>query len=324
MKNLDKKIRNYVSTVHSIVYEDQSIEEALKELRQKDIHDKILYFYVVDQEYHLVGVVSARDLLLKPQQLSIGEIMDKNVVTLQADQNLAEAMALLETQHLLALPVLDENNKFLGVIDVGHYLEESVDVANTKQRLQIFQMLGFFLDEGKKTSVWNSYKSRMPWIFCNMLGGIGCAIISRFYQDVLSKVLILAMFIPLVLSLSESISMQSMTQSLNMPSNQRLFNENPFRAVFRQWKLFVMLGVSCGVIVGSTSLLWGDGIGPAITICFGIMFSVVITALIGSMVPVLLHSKRLDPKVASGPVVLMSADILTTLIYLSLAYFLLL
>lgn len=324
MKNLHRKVKHYVSELHTIVHSDQTIAQALEELRSREIHDKILYFYVVDDENHLVGVISARDLLLRPQHMSITEVMDKNVITLNEEQNLAEAMALLETQHLLALPVLDKDKKLLGVIDVGHYLEESVDVANTKQRLQIFQMLGFFLDEGKKPSVWKSYRTRMPWIFCNMFGGLACAVISRIYEPVLSNVIILAMFIPLVLSLSESISMQSMTQSLSLLPNSKFLNEHPIKIGFRQWKLFCLLAITCGLVVGGASILWGDGVGPAVTICFAIMISVVLTAFIGAFVPVLLHTRRLDPKFASGPIVLMSADIFTTLIYLSLATWLLL
>ncbi|MBI5274677.1 MAG: magnesium transporter [Chlamydiales bacterium] len=323
LRNLHKQVKDHVKQVNSLVYDDQTIQVAIDQLREKGIKDKIAYFYVIDRENHLVGVISVRDLLLNPGGLAVKEVMDKKVITLKEDQSLAEAMALLETKHLLALPVLDANDKFIGIIDIGHYLEESVDIANTKQRMQIFQMLGFYIDEEKKVSVWRSYGIRMPWIFCNIFSGVACAVISRFYEVVLGQMLILAMFIPLVLALSESISMQSMAQHLNLPSHKRLL-EHPLKMIFKHWKLYCLLGVTCGVIVGSVSILWGDGLGPAIIICLGIISSVIITAFIGAMVPIFLQSKRLDPKVASGPVVLMSADIVTTLIYLSLAsYFLL-
>ncbi len=323
-RNLEKKVGEYVSEVHTLVYDNQTIEEAIEELRKKDIHDKILYFYVVDDERHLVGIISTRDLLLKSKNTSIKTVMNKNVVTLKSDQSLHEAMKLLETMSLLAIPVLDEKDRFLGIIDIGHYVEESIDVANTKQRLQIFQMLGFVLEEGRKVSPWKSYKSRMPWIFCNMFGGIACAIISAFYQVVLSKMIILAMFFPLILSLSESISMQAMTQNLNVPINKRTLANHPVRSVLRQWKLFSMLAVSCGLVVGIISIFWRDGLHASFVISISIIVSVILTAFVGAIVPVILQSKKLDPKVASGPVVLMSADILTTIIYLTIAHFALL
>lgn len=323
LRNLEKTVGEYITKVHTLVYDNQSIEEAIEELRKKEIHDKILYFYVVDEKERLVGVISARDLLLNSKSTSIKTVMNRGVITLRKNQSLHEAMKLLETKNLLAIPVLDEEDRFIGIIDINHYIEEAIDVANAQQRLQTFQMLGFFLEEGKKSSAWHSYKSRMPWIFCNMLGGIGCAIISAIYHVVLSKVIILAMFFPLVLSLSESISMQAMTQNLNVPIHKKLLATHPLKSVFKQWKLFVMLALTCGIIVGVISILWGDGLGPPIVISIAIMISVVLTAFVGAMVPVLLQSKKLDPKVASGPVVLMAADILTTVIYLSMAYFLL-
>jgi len=76
------------------------------------------------------------------------------------------------------------------VIDVGIYLEEKIDVASARHRSDIFQMIGMYIEEGKKPSPWQGYRSRMPWIFCNMFGGFACAVISRVFELVLAKVLL--------------------------------------------------------------------------------------------------------------------------------------
>src|SRR5262249_40149177 len=143
------------------------------------------------------------------------EIMGRSVVRLKEEQTLEEAMELLSNHQLLALPVVDQKQKLKGVIDIQLYLEESFDVAGARHSSDVFQILGLTLEMGKRKSPWKNYQIRMPWILCNMAGGICCAIISFLYQDVLAKVLLLAMFIPLILTLTESISMQSMTQSLH-------------------------------------------------------------------------------------------------------------
>ena len=270
----------------------------------------------------LVGVVPTRRLLLDEPETPITEIMSTHLISLRGDQTLQEAMEFLETHHLLALPVVDEKNHLLGLIDVGIYLEEKIDVASSRHRSDIFQMIGMYIEEGKKVSPWEGYRSRMPWIFCNMFGGFACAIISRVFEIVLSKVLLLAMFIPLVLTLSESISMQSMTQSMQLLKRHRRTWKYTLGSLIREWQVVALLAVSSGVIVGTVSLLWGDGIGPGFIIMFGIMFSVYITSSIGSAIPLILHARKWDPRVAAGPVVLMFADVLTTLIYLSLGNFL--
>lgn len=318
-KNLGQKLRDYILPVRTTVHVDQTIEEALAFLREKHIEDEIIYIYVVDHQRKLIGVVPTRKLLLSDPETPIGEVMETSIITLKGEQNLREALEFLETHRLLALPVVDERGALLGVIDVGHYLEEKVNVASSRRRFEIFQLIGIYVEEGRHVSAWQGYRSRMPWIVCNLFGGFACAIISQVFEMVLAKVLLLAMFIPLVLTLSESISMQAMTQSIQLLRRQPSRLSHVAGYLFREWKIIGLLAVSCGFFVGAVSLFWGDGVMPALTIACGIMVSVFVSATLGLAVPLVLHVRRWDPRVASGPVVLSFADVITTLIYLSLA-----
>ncbi|MCF7852263.1 MAG: magnesium transporter [Simkaniaceae bacterium] len=315
-EHLDRKVKSCMTPLKTVVLEHQTIDEAIAVLRNKDIYEKVLYFYVIDEEGRLKGLVSTRNLLLKKSNTKIADITEPHVIALNENQTVHEAMEVMETQRLLALPVVDEHNRLVGSIDVGVYIEESVDVAHAKKRLQIFQMLGVIIEEGRPFSTLYTYRNRMPWILCTIIGGLSCAAISRIFENILQQIIILAMFIPLVLSLSESISMQSMTQSLNQTNLK--FN---LKGLLKQCKLYVLLSVTCSVIVGSLSIFWGDGYEPAIIISGGILISIVISALIGAAIPFALHRLKLDPKVAAGPVVLMLADVVTTTIYFLIASF---
>lgn len=317
-KDLKKPLKDFVVPVRTTIHIDHTIEEALHYLQNKHIDDEIIYIYVVDDERRLVGVVPTRRLLLNEPHTPITKIMSTHLVSLKGDQTLQEAMEFLETHHLLALPVVDEQNHLLGLIDVGLYLEEKVDVATSRRRTDIFQMIGMYIEEGKRMGPWKGYLARMPWIFCNMFGGIACAVISRIYELVLSDVLLLAMFIPLVLTLSESISMQSMAQSMQLIKKRSRKWRYTLHMLMREWQVVALMAITSGCIVGSISLLWGDGIAPGVTIMFGIMISIYVTSIIGSAIPLILHAHRLNPRVAAGPVVLMCADVFTTLIYLTL------
>ena len=319
-RNLNEPIRHFISKVHTTVHPDHTIEEALATLRKKDIHDKIVYFYVVDDEGKLQGVVSTRTLLLKPSRERVSDVMDTEVMALQSHQTLQEAMEHFGAHHLLAFPVVDGSGHFLGVIDVQLYFEENVDVIHSQRRSDLFQMIGVYLEEGKKLPPWREFRARMPWIFCNMFGGIACAIISFFYQIVLAKVVLLAMFIPLILTLSESISMQSMTQSLQVLRRHTKFEWRFFTSrILYESRALILIAGTCALCVGTISTLWSGGLGVAATIAAGIFCSVMLTATIGALVPVILHARKRDPKVAAGPVVLMFADVLTTAIYLTFA-----
>lgn len=323
-KDLTKLVREYVAPVQTVVHSHETIDEAVQLLREKKITDEIVYIYVVDSEHRLQGIVPTRSLLLATADSTIGDIMERDVVFLKGSQTLKEALEFLESHHLLALPVVDEKGHFLGVVDVQIYFEEKLDVIQAKRRRDIFRMLGFYLEEdGKRFSSFASYKNRMPWIFCNIFSGLVCAAISYFFEGVLEKFLVLAMFIPLVLALSESISMQSMTQSMQLKrhgGSLHFFLHN----IFIETKLLFLLALTCGIIVGIISLLWENGTKAAPIIALGILISVVISGIIGASMPILLYKRKTSATVAAGPIVLMSVDIITTTIYLSLATWILL
>jgi magnesium transporter len=138
-------------------------------------------------------------------------------------------------------------------------------------------------------------------------------------EDVLSKFLLLAFFIPLVLTLSESSSMQSVAQSLQFLRRPRFHWKIAWIRSVREWQIVALLALTSGILVGGLSLFWGDGFLVSFAIGIGIIAGVIISSLFAISVPIILHRLRLDPKVAAGPVVLMIVDILTTAVYLGLA-----
>jgi magnesium transporter len=305
--------------LETVIPKHFTVEEALQALRKRSINQKIIYFYAVDDAYKLKGVVSARQLLLAEPNLRIEEIMQGSVIKIRSSQSLREAMELFAEHPLLALPVVDLEGKLLGAIDVQMVMQEPINFADERGRSDVFQMIGITLEEKRKISLLRSYRQRMPWLLCNVFSGLICAIISRIFEVVLAKVLLLAFFIPLVLTLSESTSMQSMAQSLQFLRRPRFSWKAIKVRALREWQLVLLLALSLGVLVGSLSLFWGDGILPSIAIGVGIVAGVSCSAIFGIMVPIGLNRLKLDPKVASGPVVLMIVDILATAIYLGIA-----
>lgn len=319
---LEKKLHECMTPVQTILYSDDTIEEGLARLREQNSVSSVVYFYVIDKEEKLVGVVETRQLLLSDPKTKVADITRKSLIVLKEDQTLEEALNMFDQYKLLALPVVDEQGHLLGAINLEDNMEESYDLADARHRRDIFQMLGLSLEE--KFSVLQGYRMRMPWLVCNMFSGFICAIISRLNQEVIGQFLVLAMFIPLVLTLSESVSMQTMTQSLQIVNKPKITLSFAFSRTFREGKLIVLIALTSALTVGLISLFWGDGVTASFTIGSGILISVIVSACFGMLLPMFLHTFSLDPKVASGPVVLMLADILTTLFYLTLASWLLL
>lgn len=318
-RDFTKLARDCATHVDTVLPVHATVEQALTDLRKKKVSQKIIYFYVVDDMHRLKGVVSTRQLLLSEPERPVEEIMHQSVISLKDDDTLYNAMELFAKHPLLAIPVVDAEGRLIGTVDVQMVMDEAVDVADLRTRNDVFQMIGLTLEDGKRPPLRKGYRQRMPWLLCNVFSGIVCAMISRYFELVLAKFLLLAFFIPLVLTLSESTSMQSMTQSLLFLRRPRFSWKVAWMRGLREWQLAAFLALTCALLVGGFSLFWGDGFMPSLSIGVGILISVAISVLFGITIPVLLHRTKLDPKVASGPVVLMIADMVTTAIYLSLA-----
>ncbi|OGN61589.1 MAG: hypothetical protein A3F09_00625 [Chlamydiae bacterium RIFCSPHIGHO2_12_FULL_49_11] len=302
----------FVLTIHMTVGE---VLEAIRGTHLKEMN--VMYFYVVDDMSRLLGVVKTRDLLSKGLSEPISSVLQTRLHVVQSFQTLYDALMLMQKYHLLAIPVL-EKGKLIGALDVTTYFEEAVQLDSAKKRQDIFQTLGIIVDETESHSLWYKYRMRMPWLFCNIIGGLLCALISQFYKVLLIKIIVLAMFIPLVLSLAESLSMQAMSHSFFQLARSARSSRSILAYLFVELKLFVLISITSAFAVGLVSLLWAAGPMASLVIGTSIFITIIIAALMGSSIPIFLHKFNLDPKIASGPIVLMLADIVTTLIYLTL------
>ena len=164
-----------------------------------------------------------------------------------------------------------------------------------------------------------AYLLRFPWLISTILGGICCAMLTSFFETTLATSLVLAFFMTLVLGLGESVSAQSLGVAI-----QSLHGNTPgwswfVRAVRKEFVVALMLGGSCGLIVGVVAWLWRGSSAAALVISVSITLAMLMACLIGFSVPILLHRLKLDPRIAAGPVTLALADICTLVFYFSLA-----
>jgi magnesium transporter len=193
------------------------------------------------------------------------------------------------------------------------------DVAEHRAAEDAFQLIGVQIQAARERSPWLGFRSRFPWLICNIMGGIGCALLISRYEVFLESVIILALFIPVVLALSESVSIQSTTITLQSLHKGRITWSVLFRALRREFVIAGLLGLACGGLVALISFSWkGDG-GVAIAVGSSIALAMVTSCLLGVALPMGVRAFRGDPRIASGPVVLAAADIATLLLYFTLS-----
>jgi magnesium transporter len=321
--DLREPVVKHIKPVETAIRATDTIGEAIMHLRRRSIEQHITYFYVVDENEALVGVLTTRRLLLDDPATPVSRAMDSRVISIPSSMTLEDALEFFAMHRLLAFPVVDQKNKLLGTIDVQLYAEEVFDLAAAQRMVDLYQFVGLSVEQARQPDVLAGYRLRMPWLVCNMAGGIACAVIAAMFRETLVAAIVLAMFIPLVLTLSESISMQAMTLSLQFLHRPSVAWSAVGRRLSVESRTALLMGVSGGVLVGLASLFWDFSIRTAGVIALSISISMVGSAVAGLGVPVGLHAFRLDPKIAAGPVVLMIADVVTTAIYLGLATMLL-
>jgi magnesium transporter len=321
--NLDDPVTQHLRTTCTRLPLGQTVGEALQGLRRDPPTDRIIYFYVVDAEGRLQGIVPTRHLLLNPPERPLAEIMVRKVVALPAAATVREACEFFALHRFLGLPVVDAGGRLLGVIDVELYTDELGHLSDADQRDDLFQAIGVHAERPGESSPWSAFRRRAPWLGCNLAGGLACAVLASFFDDLLKEVVALALFIPVVLNLAESVSSQSVSLTLHLLRGRRPGWGLLAEGLWKEVTTGLLLGSVCGAAVGGVAQAWLGRPGVALSLLGGIGGGVAASALLGLATPIALRLLRLDPKVAAGPIALAAADVVTLLLYLGLSRWLL-
>lgn len=310
----------------AILRENFTVQQALDAIRQRGVGEKIVYFYVVDADERLTGVLPTRQLLIAPQDKRLAEVMIRRVVAIPHTATVMEACEAFVLHKFLAFPVVDETRKIVGVVDVGLLTEEAFDIAEGAEREQteaLFEAIGFHVAQVRDASPLRAFRFRFPWLLATIGSGTLCALLASAFEITLAKSLVLTFFLTMVLGLGESVSVQSMTVTIQaLRAAQPSFGWY-VRAFRREAGTALLLGAGCGMVVGFIVWLWRGAAMAGCAIGGSILLALCAACFFGLTVPAALHALKLDPKIAAGPVTLAFTDIFTLLFYFSLAAWLL-
>jgi magnesium transporter len=207
----------------------------------------------------------------------------------------------------------------LGIVDVDLYTEELADLDRREELDDLFQLIGVHFEDSQARSPVAAFRSRFPWLLANIGGGIMAAFLSGLFQAELEKAVALALFVPVVLALAESVAIQSVSIALQRLQGRRPSIAAIAGAVRHEAATGVMLGAASAVAVALVSLAWLGQPTVALALVGGITGGVICAAVIGVAMPNLLRLFAREPQVAAGPVALAAADMVTLVIYFSLA-----
>jgi magnesium transporter len=318
---LERSVTAFLSSAAFTLRENLTIDQALADLRASagmaQTQSQVIYFYVVNEAGQLVGILPARQILLSLGEARISDVMTREMIALGDRETLADTLELFAMHRLLAIPVVDQSRKFLGIVELSLYTDEVFDLAQNRQLNEVFQLMGLHLEQYKQGSVWRGFRLRMPWLLANITGGLICAALGSLFEATVQRVVLVALFIPLILTLAESISVQSMTLAIEQAAMGG--KKNVRGPLGREAAVAIFLGICSGLIVGLVSLFWEGPRFSSLTIGGAVASVMFLAAMLGQGIPKIIHGMKLNPRIASGPVTLAVVDIVTITVYLSAA-----
>ena len=295
-----------------------SAEEALIALRESDAEVEMVYYiYVVNDAGHLVGVLSLRKLVVAPTHKRIRDIMETEVISVTTDTDQEEVARLVAEYDLLAIPVVDDVNKLLGIVTV----DDVIDVLQEEAEEDFLKMGGVGGTSFEtESSVRRHVRIRFPWLLASCVSGLLAAATMSSFNATLSAHQFLAFFLPIMLGMSGNVGTQSATVTVRgIAMGFIRHGERSWSVVKKEVTIGLVMGLLYGVIVGLVASIFGGSPYYGLTIGLAMIAGMLLASTVGALIPILLDKLSVDPAVATGPFVTTSIDILGVFIYFAIA-----
>ena len=298
-----------------------TVKDALDTIRIKAEKEnlELYYVYVVDKHNHLLGVVSLRTLLTSPVDLQISDIMSRDVVKVHVDDYQGHIADVFMKYQFNALPVVDLYNHLKGIVtwdDVQDIVEEeTTDEIYTSSGI----VTDFADDDDILTgSLAHSIKARIPWLFITLIGEFIAVSVTNKYDKTFTALPIIAAFMPLLAGLGGNIGTQSITLMVRGMSTGQISLSSGWHQIMRETLTGVCIGFIFGILVTLVTWGWKHNIELGVIVGIAMTLNMTIATLIGSCTPLVLKKMKIDPAVASGPVIATTIDVVGLAVYLTL------
>ena len=298
------------------------ISHALEFIRKNAEKVEFLYnIYVLDNLQRLIGIVSIQDILSADDDKTISDIMDEKVISVREDTDQEEAVKIMEVNDLVSLPVVDQNNVLLGDIT----FDDALDVIREEQTEDVYKM-GAMSGEAESymtTNIWGLVKKRVPWLIVLLLVGTITTNVLRHYENVIISAAFLFIFMPVITQTGGNAGSQSSTLMIRgLATGEIQFREIGV-IMIKELLVGILMGIITGVVIILRSIILPPGLGldQGLIIGSSLVFVVLISNLLGTLAPLLIHRMGFDPTVMSGPLMATVIDVAGLSIYFETAKF---
>jgi magnesium transporter len=297
------------------VSEDRTVGEAITDIQSNRDVEMVFYLYVVDERRHLVGVTSLRRLLLVSPETPVKRIMAADVISARVDMDQEEVARQVAAYNLLAIPVVDAENKLAGIITV----DDVIDVIKDEATEDIYRLAGVAGDERAFTPAGESLRKRLPWLAVNLVTAFLAAAVVALFEGTIDLFPALAVFMPIVAGMGGNAGTQTLTVIVRGIALGELTWSNSRKALLKE----AVVGIGNGAVLGAAAaaVVWLVRGNPTLGLVLGVamIINMFVAAAAGTLVPLGLRAANVDPALASSVFITTMTDMFGFLSFLGLA-----
>lgn len=305
---------------------DNTVEDAFKRIRRTGVDKETIYTcYVTDSSRHLIGVTTVKELLLHDYDDKIEEFMETNIIFVNTHDDKEIAANFLDKYNFLALPVVDMENRLVGIITV----DDAIDVLQEENTEDIQKMHAILPNEKPylKTGIFETWKSRITWLLFLMISATFTSMILNAFEDKLSALIVLTSFVPMLTGTSGNSGGQASAVIIRALSLKEINFKDIFKVIWKEFRV----GVLCGITLAAVNFvkIWfvdrtllgmsAITIQVDLVISLTLIIEIIFAKMVGCVFPILAEKMKLDPAVISSPFITTVMDALSLLIYFWLA-----
>ena len=296
------------------------VRQAVASIQENRDVELIFYLYIVDDEGRLVGVTSLRQLLLAPPGETLGDIAQRDVIQVTTGTDQEEVARLAARYDLMAIPVVDEERRLVGIVTV----DDIIDIVREEATEDFLKMVGTSDEEiVHEQRSFKVARIRFPWLAVNLVGGLLTGLMLERFQVRLAEALFLLTFVPVIMGMGGNVGSQTATLTVRGLATGRIGGASGEswvgRFLWRQAKVGVVLGVTFALLVAAGAMVLQRNPWYAVVVGGAMLAAMLLAALSGAMIPLLFERLGIDPAVAAAPLVTTANDVSGILIYFGFA-----
>ena len=313
----DDSAGTLMTTEYVDIRETMTVAQAMAHIKETGIHKETIYTCYVTDQRRLLGIVSAKDLMTTADDVLIRDLMQTEIISVSTHTDKEEVAQLFTKYNFLALPVLDQDERLVGIVTFDDAMDVMVDEATediTKMAAMSPSEKSYF-----ETSVLAHAKHRIAWLLILMFSATITGTIITRYENAFAAIPLLVSFIPMLMDTGGNCGYHSSTLIIRGIALGEIQFSDLFRVMFKEFRVSLIVGVALALANGIRILIMYKNAGLALVIGLSLVATIVISKLIGCVLPLIAKKLHMDPAIMASPLITTLVDTCSILIYFNIA-----